>query len=162
MTLRLTVALILAVLFACAPVSADIGLRGWGVRVGVSDDPDQVLGGVHWDLGDFSPNWRFQPSVDAGGGDDIFSVSFNAMSAYYFDLDSSSVKPYAGGQVTASWFSYDDPPGNDDDDDTEVEVGLAGVGGIELPLKNGNRFLAEIQVGFGDIADFRVFAGWTF
>ena len=32
----------------------------------------------------------------------------------------------------------------------------------ETKLKGGTRFLAELQVGLGDVPDIRVLAGWTF
>ena len=48
----------------------------------------------------------------------------------------------------------------------ETGVGFRGcgprVGGIETKLKGGSRFLAELQVGVGDVPDIRVLAGWTF
>ena len=31
-------------------LAADMGLKGWGPRLGVADDPDQIIGGVHWNL----------------------------------------------------------------------------------------------------------------
>jgi hypothetical protein len=77
------------------------------------------------------------------------------MAAYYFPV-ASEITPYAGGQLTAVWFDFDET------DDSETEIGLGAVGGIELPLKNGNRFLTELQIGIGDVADFKLFAGWTF
>lgn len=138
---------------ACGVASADIGYHGWGPRVGVADDPDQVVGGVHWDLGEFIPNLRFQPSVEVGIGDDTNAVLGNAMVAWYFPTQ-GKVRPYAGGQVVIGWF---DP----DEGDSDTEIGMAPVGGIEMKLDRC-RFLAEIQFGFGDIHDAKVMVGWTF
>ena len=30
----------------------EFGLRGWGPRVGLAADPDQIVAGVHFDLGE--------------------------------------------------------------------------------------------------------------
>jgi hypothetical protein len=150
------------VCLAPPPVRAaegEIGFRGWGPRVGISDDPDQVVGGVHFDLGEFARNVRWQPSFDAGFGDDVLTLTANFMVAYYFPVD-GNVKPYAGGQLTAAYFDFDEDAG----DDSETEIGVAAVGGMETRIGKGQtRFLAEVQIAFGDdLPDIKLLAGWTF
>jgi hypothetical protein len=139
---------------ACGIAAADIGYHGWGPRVGIADDPDQGIVGVHWDLGEIVTNLRFQPSVEGGFGDDVHAFLGNLMVAWYFSPQ-GKVRPYAGGQVVVAWF---DP----DEGDSETEIGTAPVGGIEMTLDGGSRFLAEIQLGIGDIHDVKVMVGWTF
>jgi len=150
----------LAVVLWAGPASAEVGYRGWGPRVGISDDPDQIVAGVHWDLGEFAPRVRFQPSVDFGFGDDALSLSGNAMVGYWFPTK-AEVTPYAGGQIGAVYFDYDSD-GKEHDDGSDTEIGLALVGGIETKLKSGTRFLVELQIGLGDIPDAKLLAGWTF
>lgn len=161
--------MVLSLVPALAP-AADFGWQGWGPRVGISSDPDQVTGGVHIDLGEFAPGVRFQPSADIGFGDDVTTLTANAMVAYYFPVD-APVTPYAGGQVTAAFYDFDsDCKGfgrkffnrHADDCDTETEIGPMAVGGIEMDLSGGNRFLAELAVGFSDLPEVKVTAGWTF
>ena len=152
-----SVQILVAAVVACLVsgwAAADVGYRGWGPRVGLSDDPDQVVGGVHFDLGEFTPHVRLQPSVEVGFGDDVNSLLGNFMVSYYFQPQ-KSLTPYAGGQFTAAFF---DP----DRGDTETEIGIAAVGGVETRLSGGARFLVEIQLGFGDIPDVKLMAGWTF
>ena len=150
---RIALAWMVGVL-ACGAASADIGYNGWGPRVGVADDPDQVIVGAHWDLGEFTENLRFQPSAEVGFGDDANAFLGNAMVAWYFKTK-GKIQPYAGGQVVLGWF---DP----DEGESDTEIGGSPVGGIEMTLKGGSRFLAEIQFGFGDIHDAKVMVGWTF
>ncbi len=86
------------------------------------------------------------------------------MVAYYFPVK-AAVTPYAGAQVTLWLFDEDNPDNNRNDgfdDGFNAEIGLYAVGGIETKLKAGSRFLAELQVGIGDVPDFRVLVGWTF
>ena len=75
-------AFVLAALFAASiPAAAqDIAFRGWGLRAGVADDPDQVVLGAQFNFGEFIENLRFQPNVEVGFGDDanIFSASLRA------------------------------------------------------------------------------------
>jgi len=156
------------ILAAASTVSAaEVGFRGWGPRVGVSEDPDQVFAGAHFDLGEFVKNLRWQPSVELGVGDDRVSIFANFMVAYYFPIE-AAVTPYAGAQAVAEFLDYDPDPGdpgngNDDlEDGFNVEVGLAAVGGIETKLKGGTRFLAELQVGVVEAPDVRILVGWTF
>ena len=157
---------VLAVLFVAAGVAAtlptaaaDIGYRGWGLRVGLADSPDQVIGGFHWDLGEWAPHVKFQPDLEFGLGDDVFVVDFTAPATYHWENLGGNVEPYVGGGVVVALFSFDDdPPG--DDDDTEFEVGAEAIGGVEWRLASGSDFFLELSVGFGDIHDIEVVAGW--
>jgi hypothetical protein len=139
---------------AMAQGTSKIGYRGWGVRAGVSSEPDQVYGGVHWDLGEFARNVRFRPNIEVGFGDDVKLLQANAEVHYVF----SKVqvwKPYVGGSVG---FTYADPDGGDSDTD----IGALGVGGIETKLKSATSFFIEAKVGLtNNDPDFKVGVGWT-
>lgn len=161
---------ILALLLAPAPaLAADFGWNGWGPRVGVSSDPDQIFGGVQIDLGEFADHVRLQPSAEIGFGDDTTALTVSAMVAYYFPVK-GDVTPYAGGQLTAAFYDFKSdcrgfgsgfsPRGRCDDSDTEI--GPMAVGGVEFGARKDNRFLAELQLGFGDLPEARLLAGWLF
>ena len=62
------------------------GIRweGWGPRVGVSFNPDQFWGGVHFNLGYFARDVRFRPSVTIGFGDDVTLLTGMAEVHYIF------------------------------------------------------------------------------
>ena len=52
----LTAAIIMIILAGFAPKAmaqetSEIHFDGWGIRAGLSSDPDQVYGGVHFNLG---------------------------------------------------------------------------------------------------------------
>ena len=55
---------------ALAQETSEIRFEGWGIRAGLSSDPDQVYGGVHFNLGEFAKDVRFRPTVELGFGDD--------------------------------------------------------------------------------------------
>jgi hypothetical protein len=153
---------------ASAAQAADVGFKGWGPRVGVQSDPDQVLVGAQFDLGEFTTNLRWQPSFELGFGDHKTSLYGNFMVAYYFPVK-AAVTPYAGAQVQAWLFDNNGENCNSSgnncndgyDDGFNAEIGVDAIGGIETKLKSGNRFLAELQVGIGDIPEIRVLVGWT-
>lgn len=161
MRFRFVLAGVLAAAAVTAAPAADVGFRGWGPRVGASSDPDQVVVGAQFDLGEFVPHLRWQPSVELGVGDHKTSLYGNFMVAYYFPVK-AAVTPYAGAQVVA-WLFDNDLNGPDDpfDDGFNAEIGLAAVGGIETKLKSGTRFLAELQAGIGDVPDVKAVVGWT-
>ena len=138
--------------------SDDFGWRGVGPRVGLAADPDQVVGGVHFDLGEFAPRVWFQPDVVVGFGDDVRSVVGSAAVWYRFEGVHSRITPYAGGAPAVGLFSVD----RNGNDDTDVEFGLQIGGGSEWRLSSGNRFVVELRLGLGDLWDALVFAGWTF
>ncbi len=166
MTRKKTWMLVLALSILSAPAwgaqqssSTGLRLRGWGPRVGLADSPDQVVGGVHFDLGDIVDRLRFEPNFELGVGDDFTTLSGTAPVHYLFPVN-ANVQPYAGGGVTLAWFNHDDGPGRGDDDD--VELGVKAIGGVQWRLRSGNDFFLELNLGFGDIHDVQAMAGWTF
>ncbi len=141
------------------PVSAQgMGFRGWGPRLGVQSNPDQGFVGAQFNFGEFAPRVRFQPNIELGFGDDHTILS-TTVPAFYRFAKPASFTPYVGGGVTALLDRHDSPGKGDD---TNVEVGIRVVGGIEWPLKGGNAFFLELTGGFGDIPEVQFLAGWNF
>jgi len=134
----------------------DIGFRGWGPRVGVSIDPDQVHFGAHLDFGNFAQHVRFQPNIEVGVGDDLTLITVNAEAAYRFSARWEAWTPYAGGGLGANIRSYD----NDSDSETDFGVNL--LGGIDRGLSRGDRFFIEGKFSLNDVPDAKVTIGWTF
>ncbi|MBI3449175.1 MAG: hypothetical protein HY049_09695 [Acidobacteria bacterium] len=158
----------LALILFLAPAAAhaqEMGLKGWGPRVGFSSGPDQVVGGVQFDLGEFAPHVRFQPSAEIGFGDHVTTVQFNAMVAYYFPIK-AQVTPYAGGSLSAAFYDFNSNCGgfarSFGCESHDTKIGPVGVGGIEMKLSGKRRFLAELQLGFTDLPDAKIVAGWNF
>ena len=139
---------------AHAQGTAKVGYRGFGVRVGLSSNPDQVYAGVHWDLGEFARNVRFRPNVEIGFGDHVTLIQANAEVHYVF----SKVqvwKPYVGG---SAGIVYDDPS----EGSSDTNLSLMGVGGVETKLKSATAFFIEGKVGLtSDDPDFKFGVGWT-
>ena len=155
--------LVLAFLATTAARAQGVGLRGVGPRVGASDNPDQFVAGVQFDLGEFAKNVRWQPSVELGFGDHKTSLYGNFMVAYYFPVK-AAVTPYAGAEAVLWLFDND---GNRDpsfDDGFNTQIGLGAVGGIETRVGKGKtRFLAELQLRIiSDMPDAKILVGWTF
>jgi hypothetical protein len=146
---------------ALAQGTTGIGWKGWGVRVGASADPDQIYGGVHFNLGEFAKDVRFRPTIELGFGDDV--TTLEALAEVHYVFSKVQVwKPYVGGGIGLAYVNVDDNDnGNGDDSDTEFAFAI--MGGAETKLKSGNGFFIEGKIGLGDNdPDFKLGVGWSF
>ena len=152
-------ALVVTFIAAAGPAFAQegIGVRGVGVRGGVTIDPDQAHVGLHIDAGNFHEKVRFQPSFEVGFGSDVITAAINVDALYLFNP--GAVQPYAGGGLGIVIFDFerDDRPGRPG---TGVEAGLNLLGGMEWG--EGNKYMLEARVGIGDIPDFKLTIGINF
>ncbi len=141
------------------PVAADgPALQGWGLRVGLAGGPDQVIGGVLLDFGEVAERLVLRPDFQLGVGDDHTILSATAPLHYRFRTPEVAFVPYAGGGVTLAYVDRDTPRV----DDSDVEVALELIGGLEWVRDGGNAFSVELDLVIGDVHDFQVLAGWTF
>lgn len=145
---------------ARAEPDTDVGFRGWGPRLGLSLDPDQVHFGAHLDFGMLSRHVRFQPNVEFGFGDHVDLFTLNAEAAYRFSERWDVWSPYLGGGVGANIRRYDSGRHSDRNSDTELGVNV--LGGIEKGLSNGDRFFIETKISVNDVPDVKATVGWTF
>ena len=151
LTLCLAVAL-------CAHASAS---AGWGPRVGLSSDPDQIFGGFQWNVGEIAPHLRAMPSAELGLGDDILRLAGNIGIHYMFTGGTSRWAPYLGGELTLSYLDFDRPAGFTGDD-TDTELGLSLAAGVETRLTGGKILNLELRFGLENTPDVQVHAGWIF
>jgi opacity protein-like surface antigen len=151
---------------ALADPETDVGFRGWGPRIGLSVDPDQVHFGAHIDYGLLSRHVRFQPNVELGFGDHVDLFTLNAEAAYRFSEQWDVWSPYLGGGIGANIRRYDTDfynngnNGNRNNSDTELGVNV--LGGLEKGLSNGDRFFVEVKFSLNDVPDVKATVGWTF
>ncbi len=138
---------------------AQTGFKGWGPRVGLTLDPDQVHFGAHADFGNFAQRVRFQPNFELGIGDDFTIGAANFEANYRFRETWNVWTPYLGGGVGILFIDHD-TEGLGDGSDTEF--GASVLGGIEKGLSGGNRFFVEAKLGLVDAPDLKLTIGWTF
>ncbi len=149
------------ILVTCAPCMAqetDLKVNSWGLRLGVASDPDQLVGGAQWNLGEVARNLRFVPNFEVGVGDDATLVMVNTPVHYVFRDAQAAVTPYLGGGLTLGWIELD----RGRRETSDFEIALEGVAGVEWMLRDGNRFFLELNLVFGDFHDAQLLAGWSF
>lgn len=136
----------------------DVGFRGWGPRIGLSFNPDQVHFGTHLDFGQFAEHVRFQPNLELGFGDDVKLFAMNAEASYRFSSRWDVWSPYLGGGVGVNVKSFD----VGDDERTQTDLGVNLLAGVEKGLSSGDRFFFEGKVSLNDAPDVKLTVGWTF
>ena len=119
---------------------------GWGVRTGLSSDPDQLYGGVHINLGEFAKDVRFRPSIEFGLGDDLVLIQMLAEAHYVFS-NFQAWKPYLGGGLGLTYVNYDNYHHRDD---SESKFSLNPIEGIETMLNQGMKVFFELKLGLAD------------
>jgi opacity protein-like surface antigen len=146
---------------ACAaPASAE---TAWGLRGGVTFDPDQVHVGAHLNAGELFENGYFLPNLEIGFGDNLTVVALNPELVYRFTKRGSTPWGfYVGGGLGINFVSWDDGdfPGRGDTSDTDL--GLNILGGMSRRLSQGNDFFVELKLGLADSPDAKITAGLTF
>jgi len=150
---RSVIFITLAILVLPGVASADISFRGWGIRAGIGDDPDQGIVGAHWDLGTLTTNLRFVPNFEAGFGDNQTILGLTLPLHYVFPVGGSFV-PYAGGGAVIAYVDRDRGK-------SETEVAAVLTFGVDIILKSHNKFLVELDVQSGDVNKVKLMFGWS-
>jgi hypothetical protein len=149
--------------FAAPTRAQDLGLQCWGLRGGVSMNPDQFHFGVFADAGQLTRQVRFQPGFELGLGNGVRLGAANFDALYLFKP--RPWRPYAGGGLGINFIDVTNGFGQGDG--LGIEPVLNVVGGIEWGeggkgSRSARRYLLEARLGLGDTPDFKVTAGLTF
>lgn len=134
-------------LVAAAPAHAQ---GGFGLRTGVSVDPDQFYVGAHIDAGPLVDRLWFRPNLEVGFGNDVTLLAVNAELAYWF-RSQGAWRAYAGGGPALN--VYDSDGG-----DSHTEAGL----NFMLGVAHRGGFFVEAKVGVFDSPDLKLGFGVTF
>ena len=142
----------LAVLFAVTgPANAQ---QGFGVRGGLSVDPDQGYFGIHYNTSPLVDRLSFRPNVEAGFGDSQTLVAFNFEFAYRIPLPKSPWSVYFGGGPAAVLTTMD----RDGENHTDVGGGF----NMLIGLSHRKGFFTEMKVGVIDSPSLKFGVGYSF
>jgi hypothetical protein len=135
-----------AVLIATPAFAQD----GPGMRAGLSADPDQFFIGAHYVTQPVTGMLRLQPNVEAGFGNDLTTVAFNADAALWVKI-SPDWHLYVVGGPSMNVYNYSLR------DKKDVQAGLNAIAGIR---RRGGLFL-ELKVGAFNSPSVKLLVGYT-
>jgi hypothetical protein len=150
MTRRWTVVMgtVLAALLLASPAAAQG--RNFGVRAGVSADPDQFFFGGHYETKPLLKHLTFKPSVEIGIGDDTTLIALNVEFAYRIPIENQPFWLYVGGGPAANIFSQ------------EGDDHVGGGFNFFVGLQHTKGLFTEFKVGVGDSASLKFMVGYAF
>jgi hypothetical protein len=158
---RLTLLLLVlscTVLAGAAAAETERGVRfhGLGPRVGLSIDPNQLVLGMHADLGDpFTHTNLLLPVVEIGVGNNRTTTLIASDLLFRFRDRWGSWTPYVGGEAG---FFFENM--NQDDDDTRMV--MSGILGLEKVVSGTGRFAGEVKFSIIDAPGVKLLAIWAF
>jgi hypothetical protein len=122
---------------------------GFGLRAGMGLDPDQFVVGAQFSLGKSLKIFRVVPSVDAGFGNSLTTIDFNADFLARLLVENTSFGFYGGGGPTLAFIDRSGGNGS-------WEFGISLVAGLQVPIIPKKATNIEARFGILDIPDFRL------
>ena len=142
--------------------AAELGIRHFGLRGGLSANPDQFHGGLSFEAGSFK-KWLLRPSFDLGFGNGVRLGAANFDALYPFS--GKKWRPYAGGGLGLNFIDVTNGVG--EGRGLDIEPVLNVVGGLEWAgtgrqSRATRRYIVEARVGLGETPDFKLTMGVVF
>jgi hypothetical protein len=141
---------------AAGNTAADpLNYAGWGVSLGLSSAPDQLVVGAHLQLGPLAPSVRLDPSVDIGFGDHLTLFTVNGDLTYRLAIENAG-HLYMGGSLGLVYRN------DTARSDGNLDMGAAAIVGYEFRTRHDPVFV-EARVGLTEFEpDMKVKLGYTF
>jgi len=121
---------------------------GFGLRTGVSVDPDQFFVGAHVDAGPLAGRLWFRPNLELGFGDNLTLLAVNAELAYWF-RSQGAWRAYAGGGPALNVYDSEGGSGSHTEAGLNFMLGVAHRGGFFVEAKLGVFDSPDLKLGFG-------------
>jgi hypothetical protein len=148
---RLTATMMALAVLAVSAKPAEA--QTFGLRGGLSVDPDQLYVGVHSETGTVFERFVFRPNLEVGFGNDATVAAINGEFVYPFALD-NGVPLYVGVGPAINIISFD----RLNRSDTIVEPGVNFLVGFSFQTN----YFAELKVGAIDSPEIKIGFGYTF
>lgn len=156
-----TAGLLAFFLFAAAAEAQEgPGFRGWGLRAGASDRPDQVVVGFQLDLGELIENLSFQPHVDLGVGDDQNILMVGAP-VFYRWPETGPFDFYGGGGIALGFVDRDEADEPGEDDGIEFAIAPLLAGGLAWPVGESEAAV-ELNLAGAELPNVKLVFRWMF
>ena len=164
MTRAGTAVLVLSLSFFAIPTPTDAqegpGFRGWGLRAGVSDRPDQIVVGLQLDLGNLIGKLNFEPHLDLGLGDDQTILMVGAP-VFYRWPEVGPVDFYGGGGIAFGFVDRDEADEAGDDDGLEFALTPMLAAGLAWPVGESEAKV-ELAAAASELPNLKLVFRWMF
>lgn len=148
---------IVGTLILFAPPAAAQG--AFGIKAGVSAEPDQFYVGGQFESDPITDQLRFRPTIEIGVGDNRTVIAVNVEFAYAVPLRNNPWRVFFGAGPAFNVISVDDPGnGRATRDDTKTEGGF----NILVGLAHRDGLFAEFKVGALGSPDIKFAVGYSF
>jgi hypothetical protein len=140
----------------CFAAGSAMAQMEFGMRAGVSIDPDQFHFGAHIITEPLIDKLSFRPNLEIGVGSDVTAIAANFEFAYQIPIPERDFSIYVGAGPALNIYRFGDsfPQGRDTD---------AGGGfNILFGLEHENGLMGEIKVGTIDSPEVKITVGYTF
>lgn len=138
----------------------EVRFHGLGPRVGLSITPNQFVFGGHADFGDPLPHTNLLlPVIEIGVGDNLTTTSIGSDLLFRFSDRWGVWTPYLGGEAALIITSLSNSKGGDN---SNADLGLSGIFGVEKVIGDSNRFAAELKFEIVNAPNVKLMAIWAF
>jgi hypothetical protein len=148
--------IVLAVVLITACAVPSYAQTQFGIRAGVSADPEQFFFGGHFETEPIIDRLSFRPNLEIGVGDDLTLFAINIEFVYSVPLRGHPWRVYFGGGPAANIYSRHDDDGRDDDGDVE------GGFNVLVGLQHRRGLFTEFKVGAIDSPSVKFTVGYVF
>ncbi len=139
------------VLVSATPAAAQH--RTFGVRAGVSAEPEQFFFGGHVETKPVLDRLTFKPSAELGIGNDVTLLALNVEFAYQIPIEDQPFKLYIGGGPAANIYSVDGPGSSDG--------GVRGGFNFFVGVQHNKGLFLELKVGAVDSPSLKFMIGYV-
>lgn len=147
---------VFAVLIALGSLPLAAQEPGFGVRAGVTVNPEQFHFGGHFETQPLIEHLSFRPNVEFGLGRRLTTVAFNLEFAYYIPVKREPFSLYAGGGPALLVYSFHPESGRGRD--TSAEGGFNFLFGVQ----HERGLFGELKLGAVDSPDLKITIGYAF
>lgn len=148
--------LFLAGLMILLPSCSAMAQTGFGLRAGVTIDPDQFHFGGHYITEPLISKLSFRPNLEIGIGSDVTSVAANFEFAFQIPVPKSDFSAYIGAGPALNIYRFGET-GNRPAD-TDAGGGFNVLVGVE----HEEGLFGELKVGTVDSPEIKLTVGFTF
>jgi hypothetical protein len=132
----------------CSVAASPASAQGFGVRAGVSGNPDQFYGGVHYESEPVIEQLRFRPNLEIGAGDSQTLVALNLEFVYKVPLRRQPWSVFIGAGPALNIYRFTN--NTETDGGFNILIGAAHKDGLFTELKVGaiNSPSVKFAVGY--------------